>query len=565
MTAVFLNENERCSFKKLQNLYSEEGRMKKQNGIVLALFLLGIFMGAIDSGIVSPAREIIQNGFGIDAASGIWMITIYTLAYAVSMPIISKLADRLGHKKVYTFSIAVFGIGSLLCGLMNYVDSFPLFLTARVIQAIGAGGILPIATTVIGQSFPEEKRGMALGLVGMVYGVATIIGPTLGSSIISGFGIENWGAIFFINVPISIMILLMSRSVPTIKTENKQAIDVLGSIAIGGLVASLMYALTNLNFFKFQESITSTSVYPFLLLALILIPIVIFIEKRAQDPVINIGYFKDGQMIIILAIAMMTGIGLMGMVFVPQFAENTLKISTGSGGYLVTLLAVFSGIAAPISGKLLDTRGAGFVLRIGFACSLIGTLVLALFAAKALTFPLVLLGLIFMGFGVGFTMGAPLNYMVLNKASKEDGASALATMSLVRSMGVAISPNIMIGFIVNAGTNVLPNITKAVMPPNMSLPTTGTDISPELIGKLQSADVTNIADRLIEFLKAVIPAEAQKFALPSIEGSRDLITSTFQSTINVGYSQMFIATAVVAFVGFALTLFLKEKRAREKA
>jgi len=536
--------------------------MKKQNGIVLVLFLLGIFMGAIDSGIVSPAREIIQNGFGIDATSGIWMITIYTLAYAVSMPIISKMADRIGHKKVYTFSIAVFGIGSLLCGLMNFVDSFPLFLTARVIQAIGAGGILPIATTVIGQSFPEEKRGMALGMVGMVYGVATIIGPTLGSSIISAFGIENWGAIFFINVPISIAILLMSSGVPSIKTESKQKIDILGSIAIGGLVASLMYALTNLNFFKFGESISSSSVYPFLILAFLMLPVVIYVEKRAIDPVININYFKDGQMLTILAIAMMTGIGLMGMVFVPQFAENTLKISTGSGGYLVTLLAVFSGIAAPVSGKLLDKKGAGFVLRIGFACSLFGTLILALFAAKALTFVSVFIGLVFMGFGVGFSMGAPLNYMVLNKASKEDGASALATMSLVRSMGVAISPNIMIGFIVNAGTNVLPNITKAVMPSNMTLPAAGADVSPELISNLQSADVTNIADRLIEFLKAVIPVDAQKFALPSIENGRDLITSTFQSTINEGYSQMFIATAIVALIGFGLTFFIKDKKVK---
>ena len=80
--------------------------MKKNNTLMLVLFLLGIFLGAIDSGIVSPAREIIQHGFNIDSSAGIWMITIYTLAYAVSMPITSKMADRIGHKKVYVFSIA---------------------------------------------------------------------------------------------------------------------------------------------------------------------------------------------------------------------------------------------------------------------------------------------------------------------------------------------------------------------------------------------------------------------------------------------------------------------------
>jgi len=139
--------------------------MEETSLVELVLFLLGIFMGAIDSGIVSPAREIIENGFGIDRAIGIWMITIYTLSYTISMLIVSKLSDKYGHKVVYTLSIAVFGLGSLLCGLTNFYGSFSLFLTARVIQAIGAGGIMPIANTVIGLSFPKEKRGMALGLV----------------------------------------------------------------------------------------------------------------------------------------------------------------------------------------------------------------------------------------------------------------------------------------------------------------------------------------------------------------------------------------------------------------
>lgn len=194
----------------------------KQNSLILTLFLLGIFMGAIDNGIISPAREIIQNSFGVAPNLGMWMITIYTLCFAVSMPIVSKLADRHGHKLVYTLSIAVFGIGSLFCGLCNFFGNFSIFLVFRVIQAIGAGGIIPIAHTVIGLSFPEEKRGTALGLVGAVYGVATIVGPTLGSAILGISGNAHWGWIFFINVPISILIIGLSLTMENTKVTSEQ-------------------------------------------------------------------------------------------------------------------------------------------------------------------------------------------------------------------------------------------------------------------------------------------------------------------------------------------------------
>ncbi|MBC7959382.1 MAG: MFS transporter, partial [Vallitaleaceae bacterium] len=429
--------------------------MKKQkHTFVLILFLLGIFMGAIDSGIVSPAREIIQNSFGVSRGTGTWMITIYTLFYAISMPITSKMSDRYGRKKVYTIGIAVFGIGSLLCGLSNFFGTFTFFLIARIIQAIGAGGILPIATTVIGQSFPEEKRGTALGLVGAVYGVATIVGPTIGSAILTIGGNNHWGFIFFINLPICISILILSIKFVDTPVSEMKKLDILGSLLTAGVVSSLLYALTNIDFFNIATSLTNTNVYPFLILFLILIPLLVLVENRAVDPVLNMKYFKSKDMLVVFALALLIGIGMMSMVFVPQFAENVLKIKSGSGGYLITLLAVFSGVAAPLSGKLLDKKGTRVVLLLGFGFTIIGTLVLGYIATKTLTFPAILLGLAGMGLGVGFTMGPPLNYLVLKAVPEEEGATALATMSLIRSIGVTISPSIMIGFIVRAAKNV---------------------------------------------------------------------------------------------------------------
>ena len=112
--------------------------------LVLTLYLLGIFMGAIDTGIVTPARTIIQHDLGVSDTLGIWLITIYTLAYAASIPVMGKMADRIGRKPVYLISIALFGLGSLACGLSQDTGSFAMLIGARAIQAIGGGGILPI-------------------------------------------------------------------------------------------------------------------------------------------------------------------------------------------------------------------------------------------------------------------------------------------------------------------------------------------------------------------------------------------------------------------------------------
>jgi len=550
---------------------------KKHTTLILVLFLMGIFMGAIDNGIVSPAREIIQNSFGVSKGAGAWIITIYTLIYAVSMPISSKLSDTIGRKKMYMFGIIVFGIGSTLCGLSNFYGTFGFMLLARVIQAIGAGGILPIATTVIGQSFPPEKRGTALGMVGAIYGVATIIGPTLGSAIINIAGTAHWGFIFFINLPICILTLFLARVMEESKVAVKNKIDILGAVLLGGVIASLLYALTNTDFFDFKHSVTQTNVYPFLILFIILIPIFIWVEKHVQDPVLQIKYFKNRQMVTIFIIAFVVGIGMMGMVYMPQFAENTLKLKSGSGGYFITLLAVFSGIASPLSGKLLDKKGARIVLIIGFLSTMMGTLIMGFIAAKTLTMPAVVAGLIFMGFGVGFTMGPPLNYLILDSVDEKEGATAIATMSLIRSIGVTISPGFMIGFIIDASKNLQSSLVVTLQKGFASAgggdmftkmlsgsSTSGSSSMKNQFASLQNADVTTIVPMLTAIFQKVLPKTAQGYVLPVLKSMSLDIQTTFQSVLNKGYTHMFIASATIAAIGIFVSLFLRGKESKEK-
>lgn len=572
--------------------------------ITLLIFLLGIFMGAIDSGIVSPAREVIKNSFGIPESLGVWVITIYTLVYAVSMPIVSKLSDRYGRKRVYLLSIIIFAVGSILCGLSNFYGNFTFLLIARVIQAIGGGGIMPIANAFIGNSFPPEKRGTALGFVGAIYGVATILGPTLGSSILSFAGVNHWGWIFFINVPISILIVALSFIMEESIGETNSKLDLNGSIVISIMILSLMYALTNLNFFHIIDSISNIQVWPYLIIFVITLPIFILVENKTSDPILNLKYFKDKQIVLTLILGFITGVGLMGVVFIPQFAENILKLKTGSGGYLVTLMSVFAGFSAPLGGKFIDKYSAKLVIALGFLCTTLGTFFLAFYTTAHPTFIAIMIGLAFVGFGMGFTMGTPLNYLMLAFVNERESASALSTLSLIRSIGVTISPNILINFIVEAGKKVQGNVMASLPKPSMpSFPGSqfmsnsfdfskmaGGNISRDTLSKLQSADVTSIYGTLKDFLSSILDnaipgikasimkalSSAPKSVntnmdfdkilsswkldyLNNLDKKRSIIENVFQSTINNGYKNMFIAAGLVAFVGLMAALLLKNK------
>lgn len=437
---------------------------------IMILYLLGIFMGAIDTGIVTPARTVIQNFLMVDDKTGIWMITMYTLAYAASIPIMGKLADKYGRKYIYLSSIFLFGFGSLLCGLSQNFNSFTFLLIARAIQAIGGGGILPVATAEFGTTFPKEKRGMALGLVGGVYGIANIFGASAGSAILDLFGTDNWQFIFYVNVPITIFILICGfLYLPNTKAESVKKIDLFGISILTVMILSVLYGLKKIDFFDFIDTLTSTSVYPFLILFIVLLPVFIFAEKRAEDPVMNLTYFKNVKIIITLVLSFMTGVIMMGMIFVPEFSENALKISSGSGGYLVLILGVFAGVGAPVSGKLIDKYGVKFILGIGFLVSAIGGLFLVLVTAKYPNMLTVVISLMFVGLGIGFTMGTPLNYVMLDNTKQEEANSALATVSLVRSIGTAIAPAIMIGFISHAGAAVQTNLMP-LLPSEVNMP-----------------------------------------------------------------------------------------------
>lgn len=555
--------------------------------LVAAVYLLGLFIGALDTGIVTPARTVIQSDLGIGEQMGVWIITIYTLAYAAAIPVMGKLADRSGRKYVYLASILLFGVGSLLCGLAQDVGSFWMLLAARAVQAVGGGGIVPVATAEFGTTFPPEKRGLALGLVGGVYGIANIFGASAGSLILSVFGQANWQFIFYVNVPICAFIVVAGLFVlPNTRAEQVKPIDGWGIAVLVAMVLSLLYGLKNLDFFDLGASATSSDVWPFLLAFVVLLPVFVLIERRAADPVLNLSYFRDRDIVITLVLSVITGVILMGIIFIPQFAENVLKLPSGSGGYVVIVLAAFAGVGAPVSGKLIDRFGVKAVLAFGLAASAAGAMFLALVATQFANMATLIISLVAIGIGMGFTIGTPLNYMMLAKTKEREANSALATLSLVRSVGTAVAPAVLVAFIAHAGM-AIPDRIMGVLPDAPG----GQSIAQLASGQAQGGDGAGLPDDLQQLMKgsdvttivanvktlakteieqeaasAGMPAEAVDAAeqqyLAAIDDRAGDIESTFQSTVDEGFRGAFLLVGICSLVGLALLALYREDRPR---
>jgi MFS family permease len=425
---------------------------KDKLGVVLAIYLVGLLIGGLYVGMVSPARTVIQADFGIDGTTGIWMINIYTLFYAALIPIIGKVADRLGRTRVFTVCIGVFCLGSILCGLSQAIGGFGLLLVGRVVQAAGAGGIIPVANAEIGTTFPPEKRGMALGIAAAVAGVSNVFGAVVGSAIIEAAGIGNWPVMFYACIPFCLAVILAARFLlpASQAVAGRGKMDLAGSFLFALFVLLLLLGMKELDFTAFAESAMRPTTWGPLVGALAAMLAFRAVERRAEDPVFHLEYFHSQPIVITMVVSFFIGCFIISMVLVPELAEYVMDAPLGSGGYYVLAIGLLSFITTPVGGKLIDKVGPKPVLMTGLAVSIAGLLFLAFVAVPAPNAATLVAGLMIVGAGMGLAMGAPTNYMILENTNKEDSTAAVATIALIRQIGTSLAPAVYVGIIAAA-------------------------------------------------------------------------------------------------------------------
>jgi len=387
----------------------------------LVVYLLGVFVGALDVNVLGPALPLIAHGFHTTLAWTAWTVTAYTVAYAASTVLAGAIGDRMGRRGTFRTGVALFGVASLIAAVAPH---FVVFVLARVVQGAGAGAVYPNAQAEGVQAFPTARRGMALGLFGAVFGLASIIGPNVGGGLAQLFG---WPAIFWFNAAAAVVVLALSVRLRSSQAARRALPDVAGGVAFACMLGGGLLGLA------------ASGAARALCLAAGGAAALVFAwrQRRASVAFLDPAPFLRSSGGLLMLGAALIGLNMSAAVFVPDLAQHELGLGVFASG-VALMPAAFSGaIMAGVGGVMVDRIGARAVMLMGLAAGVVGGALLAAGRVDALTF---VLAMVAFGLATAFTMGAPINRMAMALYSDAQAGEALSLVAVFRSVGLAAGP-----------------------------------------------------------------------------------------------------------------------------
>lgn len=410
----------------------------RTRNLILILFLIGVFMGSLDTGIIGPVLPSIEQSFNLTSRESSWIFTLFVIFFMIGSPVMAKFSDFYGRKKIFILDVVLFGIGSCLIAFSANIES--IFL-GRIIQGFGCGGIFPVGGAFIGDAFPLEERGKALGILGSVFGISAIGGPLVGAALIP----YGWNWCFTINIPISIFIILFALYIlPDTENKRKLKIDYPGILILSLLSIFLAYGLNQIDSSNFISSLLSPKVLPFLLIFIILIPIFFRVEKRAEESIVAIHMLKNKEIRIACIETLAYGIIYSSAIFIPSLVILSMGLNDQLASLMLIPILGANAVAAPILGKILDSTGSRKIMMVGTILLTIGLIAIAVYPNNFLLF--IIAGCL-VGVGLVTIIGAPLRYIVLSEAKPIERGAGQAIVNMLSSAGQLIGGALIGGII----------------------------------------------------------------------------------------------------------------------
>ena len=334
--------------------------------MVLASVVFGVFMVILDSTVVNVAFRTLQEEFNAGVNHSQWIISIYIMALGISTPLSGFLGDRFGMKRIFLIGLAIFVIGSFLCGLAPNLNSL---IAARALQGFGGGIALPLGTAYLFSAFPPEEQGKALGIFGIALVMAPAMGPLLGGWLVDA---NLWRWIFFINVPIGAVGVAMGRRfLHEIVQDPHQKLDFWGLITSTIGFGSVLYAAS----IAADQGWTSTHVVTFFAIGAVALLIFVFVElKVAEKPLLDLRLFKSTIFTNAAIVGWVAVVALFAAEFLmPLYLQVLRGYSAFESGLILLPLAIASGIVLPLAGQLYDRVGPRPLVTLGFILLAINT------------------------------------------------------------------------------------------------------------------------------------------------------------------------------------------------
>jgi len=505
----------------------EDLSKRAKQGIVVAI-MLALFLGALDQTIVGTALpRIITELNGANLYT--WVVTIYLLASTVTVPIYGKLSDMYGRKPLLLIGVSLFLIGSALAGLSQNIEQLIIF---RGIQGLGAGALFPIALATIGDLFSAKERGRYQGLFGAVFGLSSLVGPALGGWLTDTF---SWHLIFYVNLPIGLLsIAIILLELPTIKGRPNQKIDFLGAIVFAAGIIPVLIGLTNVQ----SNAFATPEVAGLISAGLAILCLFLFIEAKADEPIIPLELFKNRTFAAAAAATFFASFGFFAsIIFLPRYFQAVLGETATNSGYATLPLLLGVIISSISAGQMVARRGRYKSLILG-AIVLVTVGSLLLTNIKADTDPWVLRGWMFLaGLGVGPTLSV-FTIVVQNAVPFKFLGAATSNLTFFRQVGGSVGLAIVGSYFGGQIATTIPKELAAAAPAGTFDP-----FFTAVGGNLDQ--LTNVGGKFDPALLALIPAEYVGAFFKAIQaGIADAIGSIFWLAVVASLVALVAATLI---------------------
>lgn len=403
---------------------------QRQLNLVVAGLLIGLFLAGLDSSIVSVAMPTIAGTLG-GFSKLAWVSTAYIVTTAMAIPLLGKLSDIFGRRRLYLFSTIVFLGGSVLCGVSQNIDQLIVF---RALQGIGGGGIGTITFAIIAELVTPRERGKYVGFLISAYALSSVTGPLIGGWIVEN---TSWRWIFLVNMPIGGIALAITSSVLHMRFHRIDAkVDIRGAILLSSTILGLFIVLQ----FGRSWGWTSIRILGFTLATIIVLAAFVREERRAVEPLVPLRLLRDRVVLVCSIVAFLTGTALFGVsLYLSVYFQNVQFISPTRAGLLTLPIIIGVFVSSTVIGRLISRTGKYRMFPIiGTFVMAIGVAVTALGIASSSEFLVIAIAMGLIGLGMGAVLPA-ISIASQNAVEIRDLGITTALSTFFRTLGGAVA------------------------------------------------------------------------------------------------------------------------------